>query len=472
MSSDLDTAMKHIWGVFDEMRDFFPLREAQFYLLGILGLKRLSEMNDGSVVQWHNIMTESYEVGDKLNRALVRVEEAHPEYQGWFSGLDFSLPSIADRARTDGLWQSVIKTISQISINDLVELDPPALSRLCMRINDQVSFAERRHEDLDPSENLMNLISGLLQSVEVQTVYDPLCKSGMTLISGITDARTDSLTTQMTFYAQTSSEKSALLIRLNLFCVGVRDAHIAIGDVILKPGFVEKRHLHTFDRIVCLIPTGVRNWGEVNAQRDPYGRFIYGIPPRSQGDFAYLQHCIASLSDEGVLVAAVAPSVLFKERSEGDIRRRIIEDDMIDAVVGLPPKLIGQTGMPLCLLVIRRNKPEERQGKILFVDASKDFLHGRGLNLLRDKDIDAIKKAYITFEEIEAFSTVCSVETIAEHGFTLEVTDYVIQPLELDLSLDLDEAIMELKNLQEERRRQYERMNETLTNLMEHGGMN
>ncbi len=162
------------------------------------------------------------------------------------------------------------------------------------------------------------------------------------------------------------------------------------------------------------------------------------------------------------------PSPLFKERREGEIRSRIVESDLIKAVISLPPKLLRQTSISTALLVIRRTKPEERKNKILFVNASKRFLLGRSQNILRNEDMAAIEKAYMAFSEKEKYSTVCSIKTIAEQDFSLVVSDYVIETQDLEVTLDLGETIRELDRLHRQRAGQYERMNTMLAKLMEH----
>lgn len=470
----IELTMRVIDDSFREIQKHFRPREAQSYLLGIMGLKGLSEMDNDNIIRWHTFVENPYRVGERLNDALRRIEDVCPEYRDLLYRLDYTSQSGVGQQQNDKLWSSVIDRISRIFLRDLVRDDPAALSRLCIYLNDQASLAERKGGSFDPSESVVDLIMALLQPGVGRSFYDPFCASGVTLLGAAAAVSSDTQDHRMGLFAQTVSEESARLIGLNLFCANVHNARVAVGDMVPNPGFVEGRRLQTFDRIACFIPVGVRVWGETKAHHDPYGRFVYGIPPRSQGDFAYLQHCIASLSDAGVLVAGVTPSILFKERTEGEIRRRIVEDDLIEAVISLPQKIIPQTSIPFYLLVIRRNKPEERRGKILFVDASKDYLPGRSRNTLRKEDIDVIKKVYYTFEEINGFSAVCSIKTIAEHDFILEVADYVTQPqvLEIDhTSFDRETALAELKDLQEERCRRYNRMITTLTDLMEHGGM-
>lgn len=474
MIADFETANKTVKEAYWEISHHYQPRDAQSLLLGIIGMFRISEENDSHLFQWYGKPSEHYQIGERLNKMLGHVEETNPEYRGWFEGLDYTQSGLVDQQQNENLWLSVIAKISQISLSNLLENDSNVLCRLCISLNDHVSQNNRRGGFFDFPGGIVDLISGIFPEGEGQSFYDPFCNSGISLINNFLKDSSGASNHQMDLYAETRMPKSAQLIRLHLFCAGIHDVHISVGDVIQKPGFVEGRHLKTFDHIGCLIPMSVQGWGEASAKLDQYGRFVYGIPPNSQGDLAYLEHCIASLSDDGVLVAGVAPSVLFRGRTEGAIRRRIVEADLIEAVISLPPKLLPQTGIPLNLLVIRRNKPDERKGKVLFVDASGDFLPGRSQNVLRTEDIEAIQKTYESFDEKEGLSKVCSVETIAKHDFILEVRNYVTKPTdELNqlAEFDLKGAIAELETIQEEHCKGYERMNNTLKELMKYTEM-
>ncbi len=226
-----------------------------------------------------------------------------------------------------------------------------------------------------------------------------------------------------------------------------------------------------FNRILCTIPIGVKNWGEEIAQNDNYFRFTYGIPPRTQGEYGYLQHCIASLAEDGILACVIPPSMLFRERSEGDIRKRMINHDIIEAVIALPNKLYSQTGIALAILIINRHKPAERKNKILFVNAKNDFLAGRSQNKLRDEDRKKIITVYRNFEEEEGYSRVCSIDDIAMNGFQLDVSQYIKEKRDIAPSLDLDGAVKDLEKIQKEKSEAYEKMTASLGRLMEYRRM-
>lgn len=471
MKSISDNVAKNLWSAFDVTHSFFTPDQAYPYILGILGLKSLSDRGGDDVVRWNEIASEPYDVDSVLNAALFRVEAAYPEYQGWFNDLDYNFKTFGDHQAWSRLWQPVVSAVSEIDFVKMLDEDPQALHRLCIKLHEFVSLNTGAKGVLETPESLAALMSVLLAPQDGQTVYDPFCRGGIALISAISRARDRDPGAHLDLYAQSPYHEAARNTQINMFVAGERDIHVAAGDVIRNPGFVDGRNVKTFDRILCTTPFGVKNWGEEIARYDPFGRFTYGIPPATQGDFAYLQHCIASLSDDGVLAAVVSPSLLFKERREGEIRRRIIEADLIETVVRLPPKLLSQTAIPVVLLVIRRPKPETRRGKILFIDASKGFLPGRSQNTLREEDIAAIEKAYNAFSEIESYSAVCSIKTIAEHGFSLEVSEYVIDAPDLEVTLDLEGALRELDDLQDERRKKYERMTRALKNLRNNGGL-
>jgi type I restriction enzyme M protein len=468
MRPALDTVANWIWEAFDPVRSLMSPSEAYPYLLGIIGLKRFSDQGGDDVVRWHELAPEQYDLGSALNAALARVEAACPEYRGWFSDLDYNHRTLGGHQAWNRLWQSAVTAVGEFNFAALLEEDPQAIHDLCIKLNELVSRASSAKGEFETPDCLATLMSVLLAPHNGQSVYDPFCSSGTTLLRVASRTRDHDPDAHLALYAETRFLEAARKTHLNLFAAGERGAHVASGDIIARPGFTDGRQVKTFDRILCTIPFGAKSWGEEIATYDPFGRFVYGIPPATQGDFAYLQHCIASLPDDGVLVAVVSPSLLFKERREGDIRRRIVEADLVEAVIRLPPKLLLQTSIPVALLVIRRTKPESRKDKVLFVNASKGFLPGRSQNTLRNEDVAAIEKAYNAFGEIEGYSAVCSIKTIAEHGFSLDVSEYVIEVSDLEVTLDLEGALRELDKLHQRRAGQYEEMRATLARLMKH----
>jgi type I restriction enzyme M protein len=191
---------------------------------------------------------------------------------------------------------------------------------------------------------------------------------------------------------------------------GLTHARIELGDTIREPKLVENGRLITYDLVIANPPFSLKEWGHEFAQRDPFNRFRYGIPPNSFGDFAFIQHMIAILKPAGKLAVVTPHGVLFRGNSESNIRKGIVEDDLIEAVIGLPEKLFYNTGIPAAILVINKSKPEERRGKVLFIDASKGYEERRNQNVLRESDINEVVRAYKSFANQPGYSRVVSLD--------------------------------------------------------------
>ncbi|GAA5261845.1 N-6 DNA methylase [Methanocalculus sp. MC3] len=469
MNSFFDDTLKKIWNIFDQTRSYMALNEAYPYVLGILGLKSLSDRRGDDIVRWKELEAEKFELGTILNATFSRIEADYPEYKGWFSDLNYHPGSFGEQQSWNRFLQSIISIVSTIDFAGLIQNDPLDLHNICIKLRESIISSKEARGDIETPDNLATLLSMLCDLQRDDKILDPFSFSGITLLRAATIAKNKSENAQPNLFAQTQIRDAAQLLHLHMLIAGEDHIQVYNGDIIRQPGFADGRNLKLFDKIISIIPFGVRNWGEDIAQYDPYGRFTYGVPPTTQGDLAYLQHCIASLADDGTLVVGVPPSMLFRKRSEGDIRRRIIEADIIEAVIRLPPKLLyPQTAVPVNLLIIKRNKSPSRKNKMLVIDASRSFLPGRTQNILRDEDISAIVKAYNSFSDSDGFSRVCSIKEIADRDFALEVSDYITQLPEFDISLDFDRETNKLETLNAQRQKKYEDMCNSLTDLMNH----
>jgi len=223
-----------------------------------------------------------------------------------------------------------------------------------------------------------------------------------------------------------------------------------LGDTIREPKLVENGKPITYDIVIANPPFSLKEWGHDFAVRDPFNRFKYGIPPKSFGDFAFIQHMIAILKPTGKMAVVAPHGVLFRGNSEAQIRKGIVEDDLLEAIIGLPEKLFYNTGIPSAILVINKSKPEERRGKVLFIDASKEYEEGRNQNFLRDKDIDKIVQTFKSFQNQEGYSRVATLEEIRRNGYNLNISRYVALTNEDDIH-DIATLWEELKAAEQER---------------------
>ena len=179
-----------------------------------------------------------------------------------------------------------------------------------------------------------------------------------------------------------------------------------------------------FDRVIANPPFSLAKWGKEEAENDAYGRFPYGTPPKDKGDLAFVQHMISSLNAEGRMGVVVPHGVLFRGASEKEIRKGILEDDFLEAVVGLPSALFYGTGIPAALMIINKNKPSERKGKVLFINGELEFQEGKNQNKLRDEDIELIVSTFDSYEDLKRYSKVVEMDEIRENDYNLNIRRY------------------------------------------------
>jgi type I restriction enzyme M protein len=455
-----------LWKFSNLLRGLVDPLDSRNYILGLLLLKKLSENSSDKIIDWEDVEASSFNIGKKLNEALYRYEQKYNYTKGQFKELDFDSDHIGSQNVRDKIWKEIISNLSKINLTSFAKSSPSVLCELVLWINERFFPLEIDKGFFEIPLHVIRLLSEILVTQEGTTIYDPYVSSGTTLIGPACLMKKIHPDINISTFCQTPISKNLLTLYLNLSLTDNTNAEIALGDIIRNPGFFEGQHLITFQKILSTIPSGIRNWGEDIAQDDPYFRFIYGVPPRTQGEYAYLQHCIASLSEDGILAVIIPPSMLFRERSEGDIRRRIINRDIIEAVISLPPKIYPQTSIPFAVLVINRKKAEDHKEKILFINAMNDYCSGRSQNTLRDDDVNKILAAFKEFKSIEGYSRVCSLDEIAKNNFLLNVSQYVIQKREIAPELDLDVAMKELDSVHSEKNAAYKEMQANLRKIM------
>lgn len=251
---------------------------------------------------------------------------------------------------------------------------------------------------------VVHLLVRILGPQPTDSVYDPACGSAGMLIEAATEVKQSGGSVQrMRFYGQEVNQTSAAIGRMNLFIHEVEDAQIRRDDTLQKPKFIDSNgKLDQFDVVVANPPFSLKDWGADKWATDPHKRAIGGVPPKNNGDYAWVQHMITSMNPDTGRVGVVMPhGVLFRGGAEGAIRRHLIESDLLETVIGLAPNLFYGTTIPAGLMFFRANKDERRKQHILFIDASKRFGKGKAQNFLADEDVDDIFAVYQSLGEEE-----------------------------------------------------------------------
>jgi type I restriction enzyme M protein len=251
-------------------------------------------------------------------------------------------------------------------------------------------------------------------------------------------------------YGQEVNGNTYSLCRMNMFLHGIDNARIEWGDTIGNPKVLEGDHLMKFDIVVANPPFSLDKWGYDSAGSDPYRRFWRGIPPKGTGDYAFITHMVEStLPGTGKVGVVVPHGVLFRSGAEGKIRQKFIEENLLDAVIGLPSNLFFGTGIPAAILIFNRGR---KTTDILFIDASKEFQEGKNQNRLRPEDQKKIVEVYDSYTTTDKYSYVAKVEEVRENDFNLNIPRYV-DTFEEAEDIDILQCKREIASLNDELRR-------------------
>ncbi|MBD1906448.1 SAM-dependent DNA methyltransferase [Trichocoleus sp. FACHB-832] len=299
--------------------------------------------------------------------------------------------------------------------------------------------------------SVVRLMVDILTPKEGETVYDPACGTGGMLLAAVDHVRDkggDPRTFFGKLYGQEKNLTTSSTARMNLLLHGVEDFAIERGDTLRSPVFTNPTTggLAQFDVVIANPPFSLEKWGREIWETDPWGRAFAGLPTDSSGDFAWVQHMVQSMAEPHGRMAVVLPQgALFRSGIEGQIRQKLLEMDVIEAVIGLAPNLFYGTGLAACILVLRRRKPKERAGKVLIADASSLFRKARAQNFLEPEHAAEILGWYQGFVDVEDRARVVTLKDIEKEGWTLNISRYVLPPIGADIP-SLDEAVAAFKD--------------------------
>ena len=302
---------------------------------------------------------------------------------------------------------------------------------------------------------VVHLLVRILGPQPKDSIYDPTCGSGGMLIEAATEVKNSGGSVQqMRFYGQEVNQTSAAIGRMNLFIHEVEDAQIRREDTLQKPKFIDaKGKLDQFDLVVANPPFSLKDWGADKWATDPHKRAIGGVPPKNNGDYAWVQHMITSMKPETGRVGVVMPhGVLFRSGAEGAIRKHLIESDLLETVIGLAPNLFYGTTIPASLMFFRATKDKKRKEHILFIDASKRFGKGKAQNFLTEEDVEDIFAVYQSMGETEKeniSARLVSHNEIEENNWDLNIGRYLkadaAEVIDVqDALVSFDQALTEL----------------------------
>ena len=393
-------------------------------------------------------------IGELVNQALEAIEDANrAKLDGVFRNIDFNSESNLGQVKDRNRRLSLL----------LEDFHKPDLNLKPSRVSDDIigetyiylisrfaSDAGKKAGEFYTPQSMSRLLAKLAQPKPGDTIFDPACGSGSLLIEAAAEVGTH----DYALYGQEVNGATWALARMNMFMHANDAATIEWGNTLTNPTLLENDRLKQFDVVVANPPFSLDKWGAEDAAADRHGRFWRGVPPKSKGDYAFISHMIETAKRQSGRVAVIVPhGVLFRGGAEGRIRQALIEENLLDAVIGLPANLFTTTGIPVAILVFDRSREaggvNERQRDVVFIDASREFTPAKSQNVLGEEHISKILETYVSRAETERYSHLASLDEIAGNDYNLNIPRYV-DTFEPEKQIDVASVQREIEQIETE----------------------
>lgn len=382
--------------------------------------------------------------GERINKALHAIEEKNAKLEGVFHDISFNSAKLGEESQKNDLLRMVLEDFHKPELNfrpsrvGTMDIIGNAYQYLIEKF---ASDAGKKAGEFYTPPEVSQLIARLVVPEAGDDICDPTCGSASLLMKCGQFIRQHTGKRKYALYGQESIGSTWSLAKMNLFLHGEDNHKVEWGDTLRNPLLLDKNGgLKHFDVVVANPPFSLDRWGQENAENDKYGRFRRGTPPRTKGDYAFILHMIEVMKPKTGRMAVVAPhGVLFRGSAEGKIRAKLIDENLLDAVIGLPEKLFYGTGIPAAILVFRKHKKDDT---VFFIDASREYRDGKNQNYLRAEDIDKIVATYQARKDVDKYAHLSTLEEIKNNEYNLNIPRYV-DTFEEESKLDMSELIKE-----------------------------
>lgn len=474
----LDEMKQFLWGAATRLRGQIDATGYKEYIFPLLFFKRISDVFDeqftsyaaeGGVeyanmqaedfaikipegAHWRDVRAVTENVGQRLVEAFIAIEQANPGVHadgrvvGGLEGIFGPKDIWTNKAKMPD--HIITSLIEDFSVHNLSIAACPAdemgqaYEYLIGKFADD---AGNTAQEFYTNRTVVTLMAEILQPQPGESIYDPTCGSGGMLVKCLDYLREKGEPWQgVKVFGQEINALTSAIARMNLYLNGVEDFSIVREDTLRQPAFVDGSRLRTFDVVLANPPYSIKAWDREAFANDPWGRNFLGTPPQGRADYAFLQHIIASMDSQNGRCAILFPhGVLFRDE-EKEMRKKLIESDVLDAVIGLGPNLFFNSPMEACIIICNKNKPLERKGKVLMINAVNLVVRKNAESYLTNEHIETILSAYQNYCDQEGLSKVCVNQDIKDGNLNISLYAHKSEDI---TTTDLDTAIMEWKEI-------------------------
>ncbi|HBJ38856.1 MAG TPA: SAM-dependent DNA methyltransferase [Planctomycetaceae bacterium] len=440
----------YLWGAATLLRGFIDAGDYKQYIFPLLFFKRMCDVYDEEFAialeesdgdedyasfaenhrfvipedaHWNVVRETGKNVGKAIQDAMRKIESANPDkLYGIFGDAQWTNKDrLPDRTLKEMVEHFSSQTLSLANCPE-DELGI-GYEYLIKKFADDSGHTAA---EFYTNRTVVHLMTELLQPKPGETIYDPTCGSGGMLLSSITHLqRQKKEWRNVGLFGQERNLMTSSIARMNCFLHGVEDFEIVRGDTLAEPKFVAGDKLRQFDLCLANPPYSIKQWDRDAFASDPWGRNLYGTPPQGIADFAFFQHILCSLKPKSGRCAILFPhGVLFRD-AEQDMRRKLVENDLIDCIIGLGPNLFYNSPMEACIVICRTHKTKLRRNRILFINAVNEVTRERSQSFLREEHIQRIADAYHAYEGVPNLASVETLDNVRLHSWDLRLHYYV-----------------------------------------------
>lgn len=439
----------YLWGAATILRGLVDAGDYKQYIFPLLFFKRLSDVWDEEYAvaydysgddayaremanerftipdgaHWNEVRETPREVGRAIQTAMRSIEAANPDR---LDGVFGDAPWTNKERLPDATLKNLLEHFASQPLS-LANVPEDELGNgyefLIKKFADDSGHTA---QEFYTNRTVVHLMVQLLAPRPGESIYDPTCGTGGMLISALDEVkRGGGEYRTLRLYGQERNHMTAAIARMNLVLHGVEDFAIARGDTLANPAFTEQDQLRTFDVVLANPPYSIKQWNREAWQSDPWGRNFLGTPPQGRADYAFFQHILKSMNPQTGRCAILFPHGVLFRKEEAEMRQKLVEADLVECVLGLGPNLFYNSPMEACVVVCRSQKPPERQGKVLFIDAVNEVARERSMSTLRPENQQKIEAAYAAFADDPEFATAATRAAVAAQDYSLSIPLYV-----------------------------------------------